>query len=150
VMIDVDKFKSFNDLYGHPAGDACLRSVSAAIAGMLQRPGDSAARYGGEEFAVLLPNTDEAGAIEVAERIRIAVKELKRQHSGTRRNCVTISAGAAAIVSGATLSSADGLVQAADCALYAAKHAGRDHVIGATSLDRAVSGQGLPLGEARG
>jgi diguanylate cyclase (GGDEF)-like protein/PAS domain S-box-containing protein len=150
VMIDVDKFKSFNDLYGHPAGDACLRSVSAAIAGMLQRPGDSAARYGGEEFAVLLPNTDEAGAIEVAERIRIAVKELKRQHSGTRRNCVTISAGAAAIASGATLSSADGLVQAADCALYAAKHAGRDHVIGATSLDRAVSGQGLPLGEARG
>ena len=150
VMIDVDKFKSFNDLYGHPAGDACLRSVSAAIAGMLQRPGDSAARYGGEEFAVLLPNTDEAGAIEVAERIRLAVKDLKREHSGTHRNCVTISAGAASIVADAALSSPDLLVQAADRALYAAKRAGRDHVVGSTSPDGAPNPRAASSREARG
>jgi diguanylate cyclase (GGDEF)-like protein len=137
IMLDVDKFKSFNDLYGHPAGDACLRSVSAAITGMLQRPGDCAARYGGEEFAILLPNTDEAGAIEVAERIRLAARALKRQHAGTRANCVTISAGAASVVPGAALASADGLVQTADRALYAAKRAGRDQVVGASSLDSA-------------
>ena len=80
-MIDVDKFKSFNDIYGHPAGDACLRSVSQAIAGVLQRPADCAARYGGEEFAVLLPNTDEVGAFEVAERLRLAVKNARVETS---------------------------------------------------------------------
>ena len=77
IMIDVDRFKEFNDLYGHPAGDECLRRIGTAIAGQVLRPGDLACRYGGEEFAVLLPNTDELFAAIVAERIRAAVADLK-------------------------------------------------------------------------
>lgn len=133
IMIDVDDFKSFNDLYGHPAGDACLRSVGAAIAGALQRPGDCAARYGGEEFAVLLPNTDEAGALEVAERILLAVRRLRIEHTGASKTRVTVSAGAASAISDPAQTSPDALVQAADHALYAAKRGGRDVAVAATS-----------------
>lgn len=134
VMIDVDNFKSFNDLYGHPAGDGCLRSVSLAIASAVRRPGDCAARYGGEEFAFILPNTDEAGALEVAERIRLAVRSLEIQHAGSRATVVTISAGVASAIAGATTSIPDALVQEADRALYAAKRAGRDSVVAAATL----------------
>ena len=73
IMIDVDRFKPYNDHYGHPAGDEALRRVSRAIESTLRRPGDVAARYGGEEFAVLLPGVDESGAAIIADRIRRAV-----------------------------------------------------------------------------
>ncbi len=138
IVMDVDNFKAFNDLYGHPAGDSCLRSVGAAIEGALQRFGDCAARYGGEEFAVLLANTDESGAFDVAERIRLAVKRLALAHSGSQAGCVTVSAGAASIIASG-FSSAGVLVQRADRALYAAKRAGRDTVVAATSLASAAS-----------
>lgn len=69
LMIDVDQFKSYNDDYGHPAGDACLRQVAQIIAAEAQRSGDLAARYGGEEFAMLLPNTDAAGCALIGDRI---------------------------------------------------------------------------------
>jgi diguanylate cyclase (GGDEF)-like protein len=131
VMIDVDNFKAYNDRYGHPAGDACLRSVSAAIEGEIKRPADGVARYGGEEFAVLLPNTDEAGAFEVAERIRLAVKRLGLEHTDSRDKCVTISAGVASLAAGAPASTSGALVQLADRALYAAKQGGRDVVMAA-------------------
>jgi diguanylate cyclase (GGDEF)-like protein/PAS domain S-box-containing protein len=144
VMIDVDDFKSFNDLYGHPAGDACLRSVSAAIASALQRPGDCAARYGGEEFVILLPNTDEAGAVEVAERIRLAVRRLRLEHSGTSAGHVSISAGAAALAAGGAKAGPDMLIQAADRALYAAKSAGRDAIVAAASLEAVKGDSGRP------
>jgi diguanylate cyclase (GGDEF)-like protein len=134
IMIDVDDFKSFNDLRGHSAGDACLRSVGAAIAGALQRPGDCAARYGGDEFVVLLPNTNEAGALEVAERVLLAVKRLGIDHSETRKHRITVSAGAASVNSDPATTDPDALVQAADRALYAAKRAGRDAVVGAAAL----------------
>jgi diguanylate cyclase (GGDEF)-like protein/PAS domain S-box-containing protein len=139
VMIDVDNFKSFNDLYGHPAGDACLRSVSLAIASAVRGPGDCVARYGGEEFAFILPNTDDAGALDVAERVRLAVRSLEIEHAGTRATVVTISAGVASAIAGATTAVPDALVQEADRALYAAKRAGRDAVVAASQPSAAAT-----------
>ena len=132
VMIDVDRFKVFNDRYGHPAGDDCLRRVAAAIADTVGRPGDVAARYGGEEFVVLLPNTDEAGAELIAQRVLRAVRDLKIRHEANVDGLVTISAGVASLVS------TDGrpatLVENADQALYRAKDSGRNVVIRASAM----------------
>jgi diguanylate cyclase (GGDEF)-like protein/PAS domain S-box-containing protein len=128
VMIDVDWFKAFNDRYGHPAGDDCLRRISLAIASVIQRPGDLAARYGGEEFVVLLPDTDEAGAAMIAEKIRQAVHCLALQHVGSADGLATISAGVAAGGDSGAGWNAESLVQAADDALYGAKASGRNAV----------------------
>ena len=87
-MLDVDWFKSFNDRYGHPAGDDCLRQIGRAIKNTVFRPGDIAARYGGEEFVVLLPDTDEAGAALIGERIRQAVSLLAIPHERGRYGVV--------------------------------------------------------------
>ena len=96
LMIDVDHFKAYNDEYGHPAGDACLRLVAKIIAAETQRAGDLAARYGGEEFAMLLPNTDAAGCAQVGERIRQAIHEAGLVHSSNQAaGCVTVSVGGA-------------------------------------------------------
>ncbi len=95
VMIDIDMFKAFNDRYGHPAGDECLRQVAAALGDQTRRPGDLAARLGGEEFVILLPNTEEAGAAMVAERVRACVEALGLAHAGSPRGHVTISVGVA-------------------------------------------------------
>jgi diguanylate cyclase (GGDEF)-like protein/PAS domain S-box-containing protein len=126
IMIDVDHFKRFNDIYGHLAGDDCLRCVGAAIGDALLRPGDLAARYGGEEFAVLLPDTDEAGAAVIAERIRQAIVGLGMRHAGNPNEIVTVSAGAASFTCSDI--EADRLIEAADQALYSAKHSGRNAV----------------------
>src|SRR5438067_13745272 len=75
-MVDIDKFKSYNDTFGHQAGDQCLRMVASALQGTIQRATDLAARYGGEEFAVILPATDEAGARVISERVCLAVLAL--------------------------------------------------------------------------
>jgi diguanylate cyclase (GGDEF)-like protein len=84
VMLDADHFKKYNDLYGHPAGDRCLRMIDGAIESGLRRPGDLASRYGGEEFAVLLPDTGLAGAMDVAESIRAALHDAMVEHKGNR------------------------------------------------------------------
>ena len=95
LIIDVDSFKAYNDNYGHGAGDECLRRVADALAGALLRPADLVARYGGEEFAVLMPNTDREGAVEVAERMREAVEGLRLAHEYSDAECtVTVSVGA--------------------------------------------------------
>lgn len=126
IMIDVDYFKRFNDLYGHPAGDDCLRRISAAILLVCSRPGDIAARYGGEEIAVLLPQTDMADATAAAERIRFAVAALAIAHAGNPPGHVTASVGVAVTV---TVTQTEGqLLKAADEALYAAKAGGRNRV----------------------
>ncbi len=130
VMLDVDCFKKYNDLYGHPAGDDCLRRVSAAIGACVRRPCDLAARYGGEEFAVLLPETGEAGAAMVAERIRAAVCRQGLTHAGNPHRVVTISAGVHVLVP-ADAGDAQKLVAGADHALYQAKSDGRNRVCGA-------------------
>jgi diguanylate cyclase (GGDEF)-like protein len=127
LMIDIDHFKALNDRYGHPAGDACLRDVAAALREALVRPDDVLARYGGEEFIVLLHDVDTAGARVVAQRMRTAVESLRIAHAGSPFGVVTISIGTASSTQhdGAAPSR---LVEAADAALYEAKRAGRNRV----------------------
>lgn len=128
VMIDVDHFKRYNDSYGHQKGDDCLKKVARAMEEKIFRPADLVARYGGEEFVILMPNTDIAGACLVAERIVQHVRELSIPHeTSDTADFVTISAGVAACVPAPSLA-ADQLLAAADSALYAAKHAGRNRV----------------------
>ena len=128
AMIDIDHFKAFNDLYGHPAGDACLKAVARAIESSLERAADLAARYGGEEFLVLMPNTDLEGAAVVAERLRRSVEALALPHGESKvSDHVTVSVGYAAFVPEPGSRPGE-LVDAADRALYAAKEHGRDRI----------------------
>jgi diguanylate cyclase (GGDEF)-like protein len=126
IMIDVDFFKHYNDLYGHPAGDDCLRRIGQVLLSFGNRSGDLYARYGGEELAVLLPGADVAGAIQVAEKIRLAVRALNMAHAGNPPGMVTISLGVAAFAPVRAGDFSKTLVQSADNALYAAKKQGRD------------------------
>jgi diguanylate cyclase (GGDEF)-like protein len=127
IMLDIDHFKRFNDRYGHPAGDACLKRVAACVTAELRNDDDLAVRYGGEEFLVLLPRTQMVEAVRIAERIRRAIDALGIPHEAAgAHQSVTVSLGVAA----ATVStlSAEELVSAADTALYAAKRNGRNQV----------------------
>ena len=126
LMLDIDRFKAFNDTYGHPAGDVCIRAVADAIRAVLRRPADLAGRYGGEEFAILLPNTDEAGVAATAERVRRGVQEQSLVHAGSEFGIVTISVGGAAIMPPIGNIGPAAFVEAADAALYAAKRGGRN------------------------
>lgn len=120
LLLDLDRFKDYNDRFGHQAGDAVLRQVGALLRHAV-RPSDLPARYGGEEFAVLLPEAGIEEAMQVAERIVRAFRA-----AAWPGRAVTISVGAAAL---AASESADALVGRADAALYAAKAAGRDRVV---------------------
>ena len=135
LMIDIDHFKLLNDRLGHPAGDECLRRVARALGQALVRPGDVLARYGGEEFIVLLHDVETAGAMVVAERLRVAVEALAIENPGGPSGRLTISVGVASGPQGTGAGSA-GLVVAADSALYEAKRAGRNSVrcVGVTDL----------------
>jgi len=128
LMVDIDRFKAFNDTYGHPAGDLCIRAVAAAICAVLRRPTDLAGRYGGEEFAILLPNTDDSGVAGTGERIRRSVQEMGLVHAGSEFGVVTISVGGGAIMPPIGDVGPAAFVEAADAALYAAKRAGRNGV----------------------
>jgi diguanylate cyclase (GGDEF)-like protein len=127
VMFDVDHFKRYNDHYGHAAGDACLRAVARAIDASGRRPGDTAARFGGEEFAILLPDTDLAGARAVAIAVCEAISSLQLAHADSEVGVVTVSAGIAALRPGPASTAGD-LIEAADRGLYLAKAAGRNRV----------------------
>jgi len=130
ILVDVDHFKKFNDRYGHVAGDDCLRRVAAAVGAGPRRPPDLAARYGGEEFAIILPDTDLAGAIAVAEKIRLGVAGLDIEHADSASGHVSASLG---VYSGRPIDAAcnDPMawIEAADGQLYAAKAAGRDRIM---------------------
>ena len=134
VMIDVDCFKQYNDIYGHAAGDECLRKISQVVKINQNRPGDVAARYGGEELGVLLPGTDVRGAMAIAEKIRLEIHNLGIEHTGNSAGVVTVSAGVDAFVPVQDLDNPLELIQAADKALYAAKSGGRDRVCENTSV----------------
>jgi len=129
ILGDIDFFKKYNDFYGHLAGDACLKDVAKAVARALLRPADLAARYGGEEFAFLLPDTEIAGAMEVAKRLQAEVWDLDLEHSHSSvANRVTLSLGVAVMTPGEGQSSAT-LVEAADRMLYRAKESGRNRIV---------------------
>jgi len=138
LLLDLDNFKAFNDNFGHQAGDDCLRAVAAAVKATARRPTDIAARYGGEELAVILPNTDLAGATAMAEKIRAAIADLALPHPGNPEGggYMTASLGAATALScaGGTLTMPSALLMAADTALYKAKNSGRNRVASALLL----------------
>lgn len=130
LLIDVDRFKAYNDRYGHPSGDECLKLVAHHLKNSLKRASDLAVRYGGEEFAAILPHTDEDGAYLVAEAFRKALVAAGIEHSGTERGILTASVGVATYMPDNLHRSAAELIQVADDALYSAKSAGRDRVYG--------------------
>jgi diguanylate cyclase (GGDEF)-like protein len=127
LFVDIDRFKSYNDTYGHQAGDDALATVARCIADNIRRPADSAARYGGEEFVVVLPDTSASGASQIAEKIRSAISACQIEHTGSEYGCVTASVGT---VSRAPKPDDDltAVIKAADDALYNAKAAGRNRV----------------------
>jgi len=128
ALMDIDCFKQYNDHYGHPAGDRALRAVARVAQGAMRRPCDFAARYGGEELVILMPETDAAQAMFVAEGIREAVAQLLIPHEHSVASPVlTVSIGGATLPLGENESAAD-LFEAADTALYRAKEAGRNRV----------------------
>lgn len=130
IMIDIDQFKKYNDLYGHQGGDDCLRRVAAALESVAGRRPDLVARYGGEEFVVLLPETPAVGAAVVGEKLRKAVESLSIPHDGADHSpVVTISLGGA-VWDARESSSPEDLIRRADQALYRAKKEGRNRYRG--------------------
>ena len=128
VLIDVDHFKAYNDLYGHQAGDLALRRVAETLQTFVARPQDLLARYGGEEFAVIVYDVDAFEAETLAERMRRAVGGLALEHRGSRiDSMITISAGVA-VVEPSRERRSRGALQLADQALYQAKVSGRNRV----------------------
>lgn len=127
AMIDIDHFKSYNDQYGHLAGDECLQRVARTIELNAQRSGDLAARYGGEEFLLILPDADVTVAQHLAEDVRKSIESLNLPHVDSPTGRVTISVGIAAL-GNAAYKDAESLLRAADQALYLAKHLGRNQV----------------------
>ncbi|MBR7996410.1 GGDEF domain-containing protein [Burkholderia cenocepacia] len=127
LFVDVDRFKAYNDTYGHQAGDDALAAVARCIGENIRRPADTAARYGGEEFVVLLPDTSQTGAAQIAERIRAAIDELALEHAGSEYGRVTASIGLASWTPDQE-GQPDAVIKAADEALYYAKATGRNKV----------------------
>ncbi|WP_262030750.1 sensor domain-containing diguanylate cyclase [Microvirga sp. Mcv34] len=129
LLLDLDHFKALNDTAGHQAGDEVLRRFAGVLAQAARRPDDVAARYGGEEFALILPATDQMGALEVAQRLRENLAAAEIRHPRGIDGLVTVSIGAVTGDPAANIS-AEMLVSAADGRLYEAKRAGRNRVVG--------------------
>jgi len=142
LIIDVDRFKAYNDRYGHPRGDQCLRAVATAVAGCAKRAGDIVARYGGEEFVTLLPGADANAALMLGESVRAAIQAIGLEHAGNPpAGILTASVGVATMTpvpDGDEYQPAD-LVAAADAALYEAKHGGRNQVVCRTTVSLSVA-----------
>jgi diguanylate cyclase (GGDEF)-like protein len=128
LMIDVDKFKDYNDTYGHQQGDVVLKTVAKVFAQAVKRSGDFAARWGGEEFVVLLPNTVLTGALDIAEKIRMDVEEELIPCANGSTNRVTISIGVNSLVP-VQGNSVDAFISNSDKSLYTAKAQGRNRVV---------------------
>jgi diguanylate cyclase (GGDEF)-like protein len=128
LMIDVDHFKLYNDTYGHPEGDLCLSRLGEALAGIADATDGFAGRYGGEEFCLLLPNFNAARALAAGEMVRAAIQDLGMPHATSVYQSVTVSVGVACTTPSDAQRPMD-LIEAADAALYAAKHRGRNAVV---------------------
>lgn len=134
LMVDVDNFKAFNDSYGHVQGDNCLKQMAQTMAKAVHRSLDLVARYGGEEFAIILPETDKAGAVFVAERVLKMVRQLNLFHAKAAHDQrITVSIGAATLIADPELTQ-EVLLQEADHMLYQAKKNGKDQVAQEQSL----------------
>ena len=136
IMCDIDYFKSYNDAYGHQAGDDCLKKIAQRLSCAVKRPADLVARYGGEEFVVVLPNTDLPGAEGMAHLIsrEIGLLKIPHSHSKVSRE-VTLSLGVACVVPDRG-NSPESLVAAADKALYLAKETGRARIMTSATQER--------------
>ncbi|MBB3102602.1 sensor domain-containing diguanylate cyclase [Azomonas macrocytogenes] len=128
ILLDIDNFKSYNDTYGHQAGDRCLRQVGNCICRQLRSHSDIPARYGGEELAIILPRTGKTGAKIVAEKIRVAIFEERIEHAGSSLGWLTVSLGVATGTPGPQCTAPNDLILEADKALYEAKRTGRNRV----------------------
>ncbi|OEF98665.1 GGDEF domain-containing response regulator [Desulfuribacillus alkaliarsenatis] len=134
IMADIDFFKEYNDTYGHQAGDDCLKKIASVLNDIVKRPGDLVARYGGEEFVVILPDTDEQGAKNIALLAKNNVENLKIPHEKSRvGEHVTISLGVSTLTE--DIATRHQLLKEADIALYESKKSGRNcvHVYSANS-----------------
>lgn len=130
LLLDVDNFKSYNDEYGHLAGDECLRALAKAVKKLARHPGDICARYGGEELAVLLDPARASMAVSAAEGLRAEIEALRWPHEGNgSHGVVTVSIGISTYEPGSPLSSPTALIAEADVMLYAAKHRGRNKIM---------------------
>ena len=133
-------FKSYNDTYGHSAGDECLKKIAWVLTDALDRPGDLAARYGGEEIAVVLPSTSAAGAHNLAEKIRLSITAMALpQEQSPIAKVVTMSIGCGT-VSPTQSSSMEDFFQAVDAALYRAKQQGRNQTVSKQFVPQISSG----------
>jgi diguanylate cyclase (GGDEF)-like protein len=126
ILCDVDHFRQYNENYGHQAGDDCLRQLALVLDRTAKRPGDLAARYGGEEFAIILPNTDTAGGVVVAQTIQESVGHLPLPEG--EENPISLSLGVASVVPSQDRSAAM-LVELSDRALFLAKERGRNRMV---------------------
>lgn len=141
LLIDVDRFKNFNDRHGHLAGDECLRNVSRCLQSSLKRVTDLAARYGGEELAVILPGTDSIGALAVAERFRDQLRAVDVLPAHAEKISVTVSIGVATIAGETPPIEPADFIGRADEALYSAKRNGRDRVEAWSETVETVAGR---------
>ena len=142
LLLDVDLFKSYNDNNGHLRGDSCLKQIAEAAMDVVVRPGDLVARFGGEEFAIILPNTGNEGAMELADEVCEALYGRKLPHSGSPHGFVSVSVGCATMVPSLG-QHATSLIEVADEALYKAKRNGRNRVCNGNTMQR---GPGEPQG----
>lgn len=133
ILVDIDRFKQYNDIYGHPTGDICIQKIAEAFEKSAKRVTDVVARYGGEEFAAILPSTTLEGAVQVAQTLQAAVRVLAISHIGISTHHVTVSQGVASIIPAKGDRFVD-LLNFADRALYQAKAEGRDRIVAVNAL----------------
>jgi len=140
ILLDVDHFKLYNDAYGHLAGDDCLRLIANTIQKFVRRPKDLAARYGGEEFVVILPGSNAANSLRIAETMRMAIEDLEIVQSSAPGGYVTASFGVAALENPTRSDTTQALTAAADRLLYEAKNRGRNMAVSEHGLAQRVAG----------